>query len=445
MSSPTDTPSPQELVSLIADDPLFTSIDRSYLDELQDELSWVVLSEGQVLFHEGDAVDAFYFVKSGLLEVSKIQEDLDGNPDNDRLVLVEIGPGETIGEMQILTGGVRSATVSAAEPSGLVKFPKEAFDTFLAKDQNVVDALSKTIMPRLYRDQMVDVLPKLFGELDDEMLLDLETKMTWRSLRRGDLLCYQGEPSESFYIIISGRMQVQITDSTGKTRVVGEMSQGESVGEMGVVTGQPRTATIVASRDSELVEFSREEFEEFTRRYPEMMRRMTRLLITRLQRVDQKSRAKNLSSNILIAPASEGLTLDDFVSQLYDALNTVGTDRAQACLLLTSQEVDRRLGLPGISQADEGRPDDLRLRSWLSEQEKTYAVILLQADTTVTNWTRRCIRNADEIMYVADAAGEPATTAVVDEVQLQEAKHAERRYALVLLHDDVDRPQGTIR
>ncbi len=448
MSSPRNAPSPQELVQMIASDPLLRTIDRSYLDELEHELSWIALPQGEELFREGDSVDAFYFVASGLLQVSKLQQDQDGNPDNDRLVLAEIGPGATIGEMQILTGGIRSATVTALEPCGLIRFPKKAFDTFLAQDQNVVDALAQTILPRLYRDQMVDVLPNMFGELTDEMLRDLETKMTWRSLRRGDLLCYQGEPSESFYIIISGRMHVLIKGTNGKTRVATEMSQGESVGEMGVLTGEPRSATIIASRDSELLEFSRDEFEELTRRYPELMRRMTRLLVTRFQRASRLTRVKNLSSNILIAPATDGVALSDFVRRLHQALYEVNygpESETEASLLLTSEEVDRRLGLPGISQADERRPNDLRLRSWLSEQEKKYAVILLQADTTVTNWTRRCIRNADEIMFVADAASEPATTEVVREVQEQEARHTERRQALVLLHGDIDRPRGTIR
>ncbi|HRX78849.1 MAG: cyclic nucleotide-binding domain-containing protein [Planctomycetaceae bacterium] len=448
MPSPDSAPSPQELLRLIADDPLLSTIDREYLEGLQDELGWVALAEGETLFLEGDTVDAFYFVSTGLLEVTKDQEDLDGNPDNDRLVLAEIGPGATIGEMQILTGGVRSATVTAAKPSGLVKFPKEAFDSFLAKDPNVVEQLAKTIMPRLYRDQMVDVLPNLFGELNEKMLRDLEDKMTWRSLRRGDLLCYQSEPSDSFYIIISGRMQVLIQDASGRSQNVSELSQGESVGEMGVVTGEPRSATIIASRDTELMEFSRDEFEDFTQRYPEMMRRITRMLINRLQRANRHSRARTLSSNILLAPASDRVQLDEFSSQLYEALHAMDFDDKsgmQACLMLTSQEVDKRLGRPGISQAGERRPDDLRLRSWLSEQEKKYAVILLQADPTITNWTSRCIRNADEIMYVANATCEPTTTEVVGEIQLQEAKHAERRHTLVLLHGDVERPQGTLR
>lgn len=449
MPSQSDSPSPEELLRMIADNPLLHSIDRSLLHDLQDQLSWVSLKSGETLFNEGDTVDAFYFVIEGLLEVTTIQEDLDGNAENDRLVLAEIGPGATIGEMQILTGGARSATVGASQASALVRFPKEAFDQFLATDPRVVDELAKTIMPRLYRDQMVDVLPKLFGEFDEEMLKDLESKMTWRSLRRGEILCYQGEPSDSFYIIISGRLQVLIKDATGGSRQVSEMSQGESVGEMGVFTGEPRSATIIASRDSELLEFSREEFEEFTRRYPSLMRQMTRLLIQRLQRVTHQTRAKNLSANILLSPASDGVPLDEFANQLNQELMAIrGADanNIEPCLLLTSREVDDRLGLPGISQAADRQPDDLRLRSWLSEQEKKYAVILFQADSTVSNWTMRCIRNADEIMYVADAEREPETTAIVAEVQQQEAKQAPRRHALVLLHRiDAKRPQGTIR
>lgn len=447
MSLSEDSPSPSELVDLIAGDPLLKTIDRAHLDAMQSELSWVALDEGEILFHEGDKVDAFYFVISGMLHVTKDQEDLDGNPDNDQLLVSEAGPGSTIGEMQILTGGVRSATVTAAMPSRLVKFPKDAFDRFLAKDQHVVDELAKTIMPRLYRDQMVEVLPKLFGELDKQMLSDLESKMTWRSLRRGELLCFQNEPSDSFYIVISGRMQVLIEDKTQGSTLVNEVAQGECVGEMGVITGEARSATIIASRDTELLEFSKAEFEEFTHRYPQLMRGMTRVLVNRLLKVTRHSRARKLSTNILVAPASHGVSLESFAKEVYDALNIVETPPAgmKPCLLLTSESVDRMLGFPGISQAEDRRPDELRLRSWLSEQEKKFAVILLQADNAVTNWTKRCIGSADEIMYVADAESEPVTTAVVGEIRLQEAKHAERRHALTLLHGDVARPQGTAR
>ncbi|MBC7818417.1 MAG: cyclic nucleotide-binding domain-containing protein, partial [Planctomycetaceae bacterium] len=154
--------SPDELAQLVAETSLFREVNRAHLDGLKEQLEWVTLADGEDLFREGDAVDALYVLAEGWLEVTKLQENLDGDSTNDRLVLSRIYPPSTIGEMQILTGGKRSATVTASLPTGLVKFPKAAFDTLLAQDHSIVEELSKTIMPRLFRDQMVSVLPKLF-------------------------------------------------------------------------------------------------------------------------------------------------------------------------------------------------------------------------------------------------------------------------------------------
>ncbi len=146
------------------------TVQTASLQDLKYQLEWVVMNAMQSLFTEGDQVDGFYFVIEGLLQVSRNQVDQEGNPNNDRLVLGGVGPGATIGEVQILTGGTRTVTVTALEPSGLIKIPKAAFDQFLASDGHVVSELRKTIKPRMYRDQMVNVLPILFGELNEQMM-----------------------------------------------------------------------------------------------------------------------------------------------------------------------------------------------------------------------------------------------------------------------------------
>lgn len=443
MTSQSDSPTPSDLLRLVAEHPLLRNFHSSALESLKPLLEWVALAADQVLFAEGDAVDGFYFVVEGFLEVSTEQEDLDGNPDNDRIVLSRIGPGATIGEMQILTGGTRSATVTARQRSGLVRFPKVGFDRFLASDQRIVNDLAKTILPRLYRDQMVAILPKLFGELNEEMLRDLESKMSWMHVRRGEVLCSQDEPSESVYVIISGRMQVLIRESSGDLRHVGEMSQGESIGEMGVFSGRPRSATIIASRDSELIEFSKEDVDELAANYPQLMRHLMKLLIKRLEGAYATTKASTLSTNILLAPASGDAPLDEVAASLYEALSSSGSE---SCLLLTSRTVDDRLGHKGISQSEPGEPEDLRLRSWLSQQEIQHRVILFQADLELNAWTKRCISSTDEIMYVAAANSTCNAASIVNEVQQQDASHStRRRRSLVLLHErGVDRPTGTM-
>ncbi len=450
MESSLNAQSPDELVRLVAETSLFREVNIEQLNGIKDQLEWVTLEDGEDLFHEGDVVDALYVVAEGWLEVTKVQPNLDGDPTNDRLVVARLAPPSTIGEMQILTGGKRSATVTASLPTGLVRFPKPAFDQLLAQDQRIVEELSKTIMPRLFRDQMVGVLPKLFGELDKAMLKHLEQKMTWLCLPRGQVLCCQGDLSDSFYVVISGRLQVIIQDAAGNSRQVAEVSQGESVGEMGVCTGAPRSATVIASRDSELVQFSKEEYDDFTTRYPQLMRHLMKLLIGRLQRVNLGTKTSTLSSNILLAPASNGAPMDEFAQRLFVAICEMHSSSGpgmEPCLLLTSREVEGLMSVSGIAQAGGSEPNDLRLRSWLSQQEQRYKVILFQADPTVTNWTKRCIRSTDEIIYVAEPDHASPGTSVAQEIQDQETQHqTRRRRALMLLHpDETVRPSNTKR
>lgn len=440
MGHDSDTRTPDELVALIAKSALFSTTDHAKLRNVGEDLTWVRLDADEVLFNEGEDVDSFFFLIEGSLDISRVLE-------GERVVLAELEPGAILGEMQILTGGKRSATVSAGSPSGLVRFPRDAFDRFLASERSVVDGLTGTITPRLYNDQLVKVLPVVFGELDRDMLRDINDRMTWKHVPRGHVLCFQGEETDSFYILISGRLQVLVKAPKGESRAIGEIAPGTTVGEMGVLTGDKRSATVMASRASELAAFSKQDFEELAAQYPGLLRHMTHILVRRLQQANLRVSPTRLSSNMLIAPATTGAPLDEFTRRLVqEILDTDSSSNGtEACLLLTSQDVDRRMGIPGVSQSHEGTPNDLRLRAWLSELERKHRVILLQTDSEVTEWTNRCVRNADEVMFVAQAESSPATGAVAREVQDQEMAHqASRRKAIVLVHNEgVERPTGT--
>jgi len=448
MDESPNEPTQEHLVTLVAGSNLFRDVHGAHLEVLLGHLEAVTVGADEVLFREGDAVDGLYILVEGRMEA--IDEPDDGDPDGRAIVLVEIVPGEAIGEMQVLRGGSRTATVRASERSLLVRVPRDAFNSLLSRDQGVVAALTRSVKPRLYRSQIVDTLPRLFGKLDSRMLRDIEEKMSWVHLPRGAVLFREGDPSESFYIIISGRLEVVLSNSGGQARQINELAQGDCAGEMGAFTGAPRSATVVASRDSELLEFSRSEFDDLTRSYPQFMRSMMGLLIERLERAYLPTRPTSLSRNILLAPAHDGAPVQELARRLHATLHGApsGADSGRnGCLLLSSPEVDERMGIAGVSQAAENSPDDLRLRSWLSHQEKHHHIILLLADDTVTNWTKRCARHADEVIYVAKPAAEPRPGPIVAEIHHSEVPdHPLRRRALVLLHDPgVDRPRGTLR
>src|ERR1700751_969598 len=87
--------------------PLLSALDGPSLAALDAELKWVRVPGGQILFRENDVADALYVVMSGCLGVS-VSDGHGGDALVSRIVA-----GETVGEMGILDGGFRSATIEA--------------------------------------------------------------------------------------------------------------------------------------------------------------------------------------------------------------------------------------------------------------------------------------------------------------------------------------------
>src|SRR5215471_13480246 len=140
MASPVEAPSRPAIgqggaVPRLAALPLFRGLDEAALVAIAAELNWVELPGGTVLFREGDPADSLYVVTAGSLEV------LLKGPEGDRPV-AQIGVGETVGEMGLIAGTPRSATVAALRDSELVRLDKPAYDKLIAAHPGAILPLS---------------------------------------------------------------------------------------------------------------------------------------------------------------------------------------------------------------------------------------------------------------------------------------------------------------
>ena len=90
----------------------------------------------------------------------------------------------------------------------------------------------------------------LFSSLDEDVLQDLAEDLTWISLKPGENLFRQGDDSDSTYLVVDGLLKVAIARMDGSEMFVGENKPGELIGEMGLFTGQSRTASIYADTES---------------------------------------------------------------------------------------------------------------------------------------------------------------------------------------------------
>ncbi|GAA4412683.1 patatin-like phospholipase family protein [Nibrella viscosa] len=246
----------------------------------------------------------------------------------------------------------------------------------------------------------------------------------------GETLFHQGEIGDSLYFVVSGRLRAFTHTEAGPVSV-GEAKRGESAGEMAIFTGQPRMATVVAVRDSVLIKLTKDTFEELALTYPKVLMNVTKIVTNRLYTTQKPKKTLKKPITICLIPVTGTVDLPALVDTLYPHLQRKGQS-----LVLTSRSVDQCLGQEGFSQTHHTHLENYRkLTRWLEEQELQHEFMLYIADPEPTEWTKRCIRHADEILLVADARQPPALSTL--EKQIPQLCHPQTgaTQILLLLHD----------
>ena len=152
--------------------------------------------------------------------------------------------------------------------------------------------------------------------------------------RRGNHAFRQGDAGDSLYLVVSGRLRVSVGLADEDARVVTELGCGETVGEMALIDGEPRRATVVATRDSHLARLSKDAFERLFSRRPELLAVIARKLVSRLRSQDRVPGTPPSSTILAVAPASPGTPIQEFCARLASTLSTHGPTLLLGSVLL---------------------------------------------------------------------------------------------------------------
>ena len=395
------------------------------------QLEKVEVKANERLLAKGEVASAVYVIAAGALRATAERE------DGTELTLSEFGQGEIAGEMAILAGGgVYSANVFAAQDSVLVRIPASTFEHALKTSPQVVQELSEGIRRRIARSQLALGLTRLFGVVQESVLRYVESRVQWVRLQAGEVLFSEGDRGRDMYFVLGGRLRA--VGSGG--RVLNEMSRGESIGEVALLTGEPRTATVIAVRDSELVRISHEAFEEIIQKYPKVMHVLAEIVVRRLLAKERSGGAHAGGMCIAVLGIGSESATADFTTRLVEALGNIGPT-----LHLSGKRVDALLNQPGIADAGRDHMAGMRLTAWMDEQEAHHRFLVCETDTSGSGWSQRCLRQADEILLVAQAGADPEPGQGETSLLARDAISKAGR-TLVLLHGDGDRPpSGTER
>jgi NTE family protein len=258
----------------------------------------------------------------------------------------------------------------------------------------------------------------IFRELSDEQLVEIGSRAKIQNLLRGETLIRQNAPSDAIYVVVSGRFEIWVEGEAG---AIAEVGVGDPIGETGFFSGAPRNATVIAARDSVVLELDRASFDSVAREVPAIYQTLLRALARRLAAGSTRASEPRGASARTIAVVAGG---ERPIPQVfYDRLGKVIEHGGRGRLLAHDDFRDRFAGRA---------LDDASVSNWLNAIEHEYDLIAYLADDTLSDWTRKAIRQADQVLIVVSGPTPEALNPV--EAFAIEA-HPPTRRRLICLHE----------
>lgn len=388
--------------------PITTS--KGLATELRDEVEIVYFPKGSVLVEQGERNPGLYYVIDGFLDVgipSHDQEEgevLGGRPSGRGSFASQKSTSKFNRSSSKGPGGLGSdfkrrkptgrKTLSLIKPGGIA-----GYIGTISSYRSFIDVTAKTdvyvgFLPRSSLERIVEKYPivlltmaKRLTSLLPKLILHIDFALEWVQVNAGQVIYHQGDESDAIYIVLNGRLRAVVNnEDDSETKVIGEYGQGESVGELEVMTESERPATLHAIRDTELAKFPKTLFNSLAQEHPGITIKISKIIASRMRALiddpvflgnHDKTKAatnKKVSSNtnlrtVAIIPVTGGVPVADFGSRLINALTQIGapggvTSLNQAAIL-------NHLGRHAFS-----RMGKLKLSQYLADLEEKYGLVL---------------------------------------------------------------------
>src|SRR5581483_1936655 len=226
---------------------------------------------GQVIVREGDDADAFYVVVSGTARVLKRAE------NGEEVPLNLLGRGESFGEMSLLSDSTRTATVRASGRVHALRLGRETFVEMTRWHPAVRAQFERLADYRTIQDFLR--LHSAFASLPVDGLALIAASLEPVEVEAGAIVVREGDPPGPMFVIEEGRFRAFL-ERDGHRDTINFLRKGDSFGELSVLEGRNRTASVESLTPSRLLRLTPELFERLLAEYPEFRRRIEERVAT---------------------------------------------------------------------------------------------------------------------------------------------------------------------
>lgn len=446
-------------------------------EDLSNDLEIVYFPQGSVLVEQGERHPGLYYVIDGFLDVGVPVNEKDGDlvgasgsilgqrheklfPTLDRTNTRSTSRSPALGTGDGRRKRPSRKSLYLIKPGGM-----QGYVGALASYRSYTDVVAKTdvyvgFLPRASLERIAERYPialltlaKRLTSLLPHLLLHIDFALEWVQVNASQVIYHQDDESDAIYLVLNGRLRLVHEGLNGKMSVVGEYGQGDSIGELQVMTESRRPATLHAIRDTELAKFPRSLFNSLAQQHPGVTIQISKIVAQRMRQMVEHplseqgreqgavcgtqtaSSTLNLRT-VAILPVTAGVPVVEFGHRLINALHQVGV--VNGVTSLNQAAILNHLGRHAFSKMGK-----LKLSQYLADLEEKYGMVLYIADTSVNApWTQTCITQADCILLVGLAESSPN---IGEYEKFLLGMKTTARKELVLLHAERYCPPGLTR
>jgi ABC-type lipoprotein export system ATPase subunit/CRP-like cAMP-binding protein len=224
------------------------------LVEISRNIKPQVFQPESAIIRQGEKGDKFYILLSGKADVYI------NTPGGSEVQVNQLKPGQYFGEMALLGGGVRAATVKASHegPVSAVALNEQAFNSLINDSRSLREELMSLVEWRNRYHQL-----QIVSSLDENALSSILKETKPVIYEEGQDIIKQGEVGDTFYLMLDGQVDILVKGEHGIEVLVNQLSRGSYFGEMALMGNKRRNATVRVSKghSAKLIELSAQEFE----------------------------------------------------------------------------------------------------------------------------------------------------------------------------------------
>src|SRR6266576_3762160 len=233
---------------------------------------------GDVIVKQDDQADSFYVLTRGRARALKIK------PNGEEIPLGALKPGDSFGEAALSEGGTRNATVRCSTAVDLLRIDRDDFLRLVHRVPELKQYVETTGRSRALQSFLYQF--SNFGRLPTPVLRSMIDKLRRIAFEKGSLIIREGDDAGPLYVIEKGRARA-FAGVDGRERNLAFYRAGDFFGELSILNGSPRAASVEAFSDCQLLALELQSVQDLRRRFPEF----DKLLSERLALYQAKTEA----------------------------------------------------------------------------------------------------------------------------------------------------------